>query len=44
MLNKEQILDKLNELELDKNEFVVSMGSSLVMHNIKKETNNINGK
>lgn len=42
MLNKEQILDKLNELELDKNEFVVSMGSSLVMHNIKKETNNIN--
>ena len=42
MLNKEQILDKLNELELEKNEFVVSMGSSLVMHNIKKETNNIN--
>lgn len=42
MLNKEQILDKLNELELDKNEFVVLMGSSLVMRNIKKETNNIN--
>ena len=42
MLNKEQILDKLKELELDNDEFVVSMGSSLVLHGIKKETNNIN--
>lgn len=42
MLNKEQILNKLNELGLNKDEFIVSMGASLVIHGIKKYTNDIN--
>ncbi len=42
MLNKEEILYKLNELELSNDEFIVLMGASLVLHGIKKETNDIN--
>ena len=42
MLNKEQILNKLNELGLNKDEFIVSMGASLVIHGIKKYTHDIN--
>ncbi len=42
MLNKEDILYKLNEFELDKDDFIVLMGASLVLHDIKKETNDIN--
>jgi ribonuclease HII len=42
MLNKEEILYKLSQLKLNNNDFIVLMGSSLVLHNIKKETNDIN--
>lgn len=42
MLNKEEILNKLNELKLDNDMFIVLMGASLVLHGIKKETNDIN--
>ena len=42
MLNKKETVDKLSELELGNDEFIVLMGASLVLHGIKKETNDIN--
>ena len=42
MLNKEEILNKLNKLELKSNEFIILMGASLVLHGIKKQTSDIN--
>ena len=41
MLNRKQILEKLNKLNLDKNEYIVLSGASLVVQNIINETSDI---
>lgn len=40
-LNKDDIFDKLKTLNLDKDKFIVISGASMVVQNIKKETNDI---
>ena len=41
MLNKNQIFEKLNELKLDKERFIVLSGASLVLHGVKDFTSDI---
>lgn len=40
-MNKKEILSKLNELELDKDDYIIIGGSALVLHNIKRNTDDI---
>lgn len=40
-MNKEEILEKLNKLDLDKDRFIVATGASLVMQDFIDETSDI---
>ena len=40
-MNKKEILSKLNELKLNKNDYIIIGGAALVLHNIKRNTNDI---
>ena len=40
-MNKEDILNKLNKLKLDKNKYIIISGASLVLQDIINSTNDI---
>ena len=40
-MNKKEILLKLKELELNENDYIIIGGAALVLHNIKRNTNDI---
>ncbi len=40
-INKQQVMEILNKYNFDKNEYVVISGASMVMHNIKDYTNDV---
>lgn len=40
-MNKQEIFNKLNSLELDKNKYIIISGASLVVHGIISNTNDI---
>lgn len=41
MINKEDIIKIVKELNLPKNEYWITSGAGLVMHNVKKGTNDV---
>ena len=40
-MNKKEILIKLNELDLNKKDYIIIGEAALVLHNIKRSTNDI---
>ena len=40
-MNKKEIFEKLNNLEIDKKDFIVLAGASLVVQKVKTKTNDI---